>query len=158
MSQESANLAGLDKNVVFYIEQVPAPRMVRMFTEPGNRVYAHATGTGKVLLAYQPAEVLQRIVRQPGLPRLTSNTITDVDELERELEVVRRQGYAVDTGELEEAVRCLAVPVFGPDGKILAAMSVSGPAGRLDDAHIKELVPQIKGIASRFSDSLTDPV
>jgi IclR family acetate operon transcriptional repressor len=158
ISQESANLAGLDKNVVYYIEQVPAPRMVRMFTEPGNRVYAHATGTGKVLLAYQPEEVLHSIIGNTGLPRLTPNTITDVEELERQLEKVRRQGYAVDIGELEEAVHCLAVPVFGPDGKILAAMSVSGPAGRLDDVHIKELVPQIKAIASRFSDSLRGPV
>jgi IclR family acetate operon transcriptional repressor len=158
ISQESANLAGLDKNAVFYIEQVPAPRMVRMFTEPGNRVYAHATGTGKVLLAYQPKEVLHSIIRQTGLPRYTSNTITDVEELERELEVVRRQGYAMDVGELEEAVHCLAAPVFGPDGKIIVAMSVSGPAGRLDDAHIKELVPQIKEIANRFSDSLRGSV
>ena len=57
-------------------------------------------------------------------------------------------------GEMEEAVHCLAAPVLGPDGRILAAVSVSGPAGRLDDARIKELVPQIKSIADRFSQSL----
>jgi IclR family transcriptional regulator, acetate operon repressor len=154
ISQESANLAGLDKNAVFYIEQVPAPRIVRMFTEPGSRVYAHATGTGKVLLAYQPEEVVDSIIRQTRLPRITPHTITDVKELKRQLEQVRQQGCAVDAGEMEEAVHCLAAPILGPDGKILAAVSVSGPAGRLDDARIKELVPQIKSIADRFSQSL----
>jgi IclR family acetate operon transcriptional repressor len=125
-----------------------------MFTEPGSRVYAHATGTGKVLLAYQPEEVVDSIIRQTGLPRITPHTITDVKELKRQLEQVRQQGCAVDAGEMEEAVHCLAAPVLGPDGKILAAVSVSGPAGRLDDARIKELVPQIKSIADRFSQSL----
>jgi len=155
-SGESSNLASLDKNSVIYIEQVPAPRMVRMFTEPGNRVPPHATGTGKVLLAYQPQEVRDAVIRQSGLPRFTPHTITNPERLGRELDDIREQGYATDSEEMEEGVRCLAAPVFGPDGRILAAMSISGPAGRLDRDRLEELIPHIKGIADRFSQSLSD--
>jgi IclR family acetate operon transcriptional repressor len=155
VSGESSNLASLDKNSVVYIEQVPAPRMVRMFTEPGNRVPPHATGTGKVLLAYQPEEVIDAVIRQSGLPRFTPHTITNPERLGRELDYIREQGYATDSEEMEEGVRCLAAPVFGPDGRILAAMSISGPAGRLDQDRLEELIPHIKGIADMFSRSLS---
>jgi IclR family transcriptional regulator, acetate operon repressor len=154
VSRESSNLAMLDKNSVVYLEQVSAPRMVRMFTEPGNRVPPHSSGTGKVLLAYQSKESIDAIALQSGLPRFTPHTITDVEQLKRELERIREQGYALDFEEMEEGVRCLAAPVFGPEGRILAAMSVSGPASRLHEERLEELIPHIKGIASDFSMSL----
>jgi IclR family acetate operon transcriptional repressor len=154
VSQETSNLAGLDRNSVVYIEQVPAKRMVRMFTEPGNRVPAHSSGTGKVLLAYQPEETVDAIIRQNGLRRFTRHTITDEQQLKTELEHIRDQGYATDSEEMEEGVRCLAAPVFGPDGKVLAAISISGPASRLDQRRLEELIPHIKDIAGKFSRSL----
>ena len=154
VSQESSNLASLDKNAVVYIDQVSAPRMVRMFTEPGARAFPHATGTGKVLLAYQPEEVVDSIVRQNGLPRFTPHTITDAGHLKRQLHDIREQGYALDFEEREEGVRCLAAPVFGPDGRILAAVSISGPASRLDETRLQELIPHITRVADKFSHSL----
>ena len=154
VSRESSNLASLDKGSVVYIEQVPAPRMVRMFTEPGNHAPLHSTGTGKVLLAYQPREVVDLVVRQTGLPRFTSHTITDPGRLDSELELVRDRGYATDYEEMEEGVRCLAAPVFGPDGEVLAAISVSGPASRLTEERLEELIPQIKRISAALSESL----
>lgn len=157
VSQESSNLAALDKNSVVYIEQVPASRMVRMFTEPGNRVSPHASGTGKVLLACQPEDIVDSIIRQNGLPKFTSRTITDAREFKKELRRIREQGYAIDSEEMEEGVRCLAAPVFYPDGQILASISISGPAGRLDEDRIRELVPQIKRIAADLSHSLDGP-
>ncbi len=154
VSRESSNLASLEKNSVVYIEQEPAPRMVRMFTEPGNRVPPHCTGTGKVLLAYQPEEVVDAIVRQTGLPRFTPYTTTDIGRFKDELNFIYRQGYALDSEEMEEGVRCLAAPVFSPDGRILAAMSISGPAGRLAETRLEELIPHTKRIAASFSQSL----
>ena len=137
-----------------YIDQVSAPRMVRMFTEPGARAFPHATGTGKVLLAYQPEEVVDSIVRQNGLPRFTPHTITDAGHLKKQLHDIREQGYALDFEEREEGVRCLAAPVFGPDGRILAAVSISGPASRLDETRLQELIPHITRVADKFSHSL----
>ena len=155
VSQESANLAALDRNSVVYIEQVPAPRMVRMFTEPGNRVPPHASGTGKVLLAYRPPETVSAILGRGELTRFTSSTITDMGRLMEELDRIREQGYATDSEEIEEGVRCVAAPVSGAEGKVVAAISVSGPAGRLDDERLQEIIPHIKRIADEFSKSLS---
>ncbi|MDX5894000.1 IclR family transcriptional regulator [Rubrobacter radiotolerans] len=155
--QETSNLAVLDRDSVVYLDQVPAQRMVRMFTEPGNRVPPHATGTGKVLLAYQPAATVEAIANRAGLRRFTEHTITDADELRRELEKIQEQGYGLDSEEMEEGVRCVAAPVFGPDGNILAGVSISGPASRLDEARLEEIVPEIKRIAREFTESLLSP-
>ncbi|MBA3950718.1 MAG: IclR family transcriptional regulator [Rubrobacter sp.] len=154
VSRESANLAALDRNSVVYIEQVPAPRMVRMFTEPGNRVPAHASGTGKVLLAFQPPEALKAMLGRSGLARFTPHTITDMDRFLEELELIRERGYATDYEEIEEGVRCVAAPVSGVEGRVVAAISISGPAGRLEGDRLEEIVPQIKRIAADLSRSL----
>lgn len=158
VSQESANLAALDRNSVVYIEQVPAPRMVRMFTEPGNRVPPHASGTGKVLLAYQPPEAVPTILGRGELTRFTSSTITDVGQLREELDRIREQGYGMDSEEIEEGVRCVAAPVLGAEGKVVAAISISGPAGRLDGTRLEEIIPHIKRIAGELSKSLSGSV
>lgn len=154
VSQESSNLAALDRNSVVYISQVPASRMVRMFTEPGNRVASHASGTGKALLAYQPPEVVDSIVGRGDLPRFTPHTITDIKQLKEELGRIREQGYAIDSEEVEEGVRCLAAPVVGAEGRVVAAISISGPTSRLDRDRMKELIPHIKRIASDLSNNL----
>jgi IclR family acetate operon transcriptional repressor len=150
-SQETANLAVLEGNSTLYIEQVTPPRMLRIFTEPGNRAFLHAAGTGKVLLAYQDQNVIESIVRRTGLPRLTPNTISEPAALLEVLERVRTQGFAIDLEEQEEGVCCLAAPVFTPDGALLAAISVSGPAGRLGRGRLHNLVPHIKRVASALS-------
>ncbi len=155
-SQETANLAVLEGNSTMYIEQVAPVRMLRIFTEPGNRVPLHSTGTGKVLLAYQPPRLVDLILGEDPLPRQTASTITDSAQLKAELRRVRQQGYAVDYGEQEEGVRCLAAPVFSLDGNIFAAMSLSGPASRLSGKRVEDLVPQLKRISEAFSEAL-DP-
>ncbi|HZF58586.1 MAG TPA: IclR family transcriptional regulator [Rubrobacter sp.] len=154
-SQETANLAILEGNAMMYIEQVSPPaRMLRTFTEPGNRVPLHSSGTGKVLLAYQPPRLIDFIVGRAGLTRQTATTITDPGQLCSELRNIRRDGYAVDHGEQEEGVRCLAAPVFGPDGEIFASVSLSGPASRLNKRRIEGLVPDLKKIAADLSEAL----
>lgn len=154
VSQESSNLAGLEKDSIVYLEQVPASRMVRMFTEPGNRVAPHSTGSGKVILAHQPEEVVESTLQRAGMPRFTPYTIADPGGFKRELAAIRARGYALDSEEMEEGVRCMAAPVLGPDGRAIAAISLSGPVGRLGESRVEELAPHIKRIADAFSDSL----
>ncbi|MGH3089327.1 MAG: IclR family transcriptional regulator [Rubrobacteraceae bacterium] len=154
-SQETANLAILEGKSLMYIEQaVPPKRVLRIFTEPGVRVPLHATGSGKVLLAYQPPRLLDFFIGRERLSRQTVTTITDPGQLRAELARVRRRGYAVDHEEQEDGVRCVAAPVFGPDGEVFAAMSVSGPATRLDNRRIERLVPDLKRVASDLSAAL----
>ncbi len=155
-SQETANIAVLEGNATVYVEQVAPARMLRIFTEPGNRVPLHSSGTGKVLLAYQPPRLVDFVLGSKELTRQTASTITDRAQLWAELQRILNQGYAVDQGEQEEGVRCLAAPVFGPDGAIFGAMSLSGPASRLHGNRVDELVPQLKRIAHAFSETF-DP-
>lgn len=153
VSQETANLAVLDGTNVVYIAQVAAPRRLRMFTRVGNLVLPHASAVGKVLLAFGPRADAEHILDHTGLPRRTAATITNRARFLAELDTVAQQGFAVDTGEEEEAVRCLAVPVFVAGGSA-AAMSVSGPAARLESHDQDQLVAEMTRIASALSASL----
>ena len=155
VSQETANLAILEGNSAIYIEQVAPPtRMLRIFTEPGNRVPLHACGTGKVLLAYQTPRLVELLIGRLDMARYTASTITDPGQLRSELRQIRRQGYAVDFGEQEDGVRCLAAPVFGADDEIFAAMSLSGPSSRLESKRAESLVPHIKRISTALTEEL----
>ena len=158
VSQETANLAILESNSAAYIEQVAPPnRMLRTFTEPGNRVSLHACGSGKVLLAYQQPRLAELLIERLDMVKHTASTITDLGQLRSELQQVRRQGYAVDYGEQEDGVRCLAAPVFGTDGDIFAAMSLSGPSSRLESKRAESIVPHLKRIATALTKKLEAP-
>ena len=149
---ETANLALLDGDRVVYAAQVPGRHAMRMFTEVGRRVRLHSTGVGKVLLAQLPAEGARALLLHAGMPARTPRTVTDVDRLLAELPTIRAQGYAVDDGEQETGVRCLAVPVpAGGD----AALSVSGPEGRLPVDAVPRLAPVLQAVAAALAAELT---
>jgi IclR family transcriptional regulator, acetate operon repressor len=156
LSGETANLALLEGEHVVYVANVPSRHRMRMFTEVGNRVLPHCTAVGKVLLAHLPEPHAERILRRSGLPRRTADTVTDLGELLDQLSGVRKHGYAVDHGEEEVGVRCVAVPVLD-DHSAIAAMSVSGPQTRLSTAAGMRLIPRMQQIADRFAAELSDP-
>ena len=144
-SGESANLAVLEGDEVTYVAQVQSQRTVRMFTEVGSRVTAHSTATGKALLSTLDERELAAVVRRHGLPGRTRSTLTDPEGLRRELDRVRARGYAMDDQEHEVGVRCVAVPL--PDPSLRTALSLSGPAARLDDATVARCVPLMRRAA-----------
>ena len=140
---ETANLAMLDLDRVAYVAQVPSTRhTVRMFTEVGRRVYAHCTGVGKALLAELPDADVRRLLDAAGMPATTPHTITDVDRMLEELAAIRERGYAVDDGEQELGVRCVAVAVTRT-----TAVSVSGPASRVTRRSVPALA-EVLGTAA----------
>ena len=142
---ETANLAMLDVDRVVYVAQAPSSRhTMRMFTEVGRRVYAHCTGVGKALLAQLPERDVRRLVASAGMPATTEHTITDVDRLLEELAAVRTRGYAVDDGEQELGVRCVAVAV---PGTLSTAVSVSGPASRVTKESVASLAETLQATA-----------
>src|SRR5580693_541308 len=146
---ETANLAMLDGDEVVYIAQVPSPHSMRMFTEPGRRVRPHCTAVGKALLAQLPVEQARALLERDGMPAFTPTTITDPDLLIAHLEVIRKQGYAVDEGEQEIGVRCFAVAV--PDAPASLAVSTSGPQARMTDEAAARIVPALKQAALQVS-------
>jgi len=102
----------------------------------------HCTGVGKAALAFQPEETIERIIKL-GLPAFTRHTITDPKALRSELAVTRERGYALDLGEVEPSVRCVAAPIRNTSGKVIAAISVSGNVKRLPDERLHALAPQV---------------
>jgi len=149
---ETANMAMLDGDRVVYAAQVPSRHSMRMFTEVGRRVHLHCTGVGKVLLAQMPPEVARRLLVQGGMPARTDRTVTDPDELLAQLPGVAEQGYALDDGEQEAGVRCVAVPV--PGGLAAGVISVSGPAGRLGLDAVPRVVPLLQSAAAALATEL----
>ena len=157
MYNETVNLATLDGSEVVYVDQVESTNIVvvRMFARAGNRGPAHCTGSGKVLLAGLADEQLEELIKTIKLDKFTNETITDPDMLRKELARVHIEGYALDLGERDEGVRCVAAPILGFDGKVAAAISISGPSNRITTSFIKnELVDVIKEAARNISQQL----
>ncbi|MCW2847503.1 MAG: IclR family transcriptional regulator [Marmoricola sp.] len=142
---ETANLAMLDGDQVAYVAQVPGRHSMRMFTEVGRRVQPHCTAVGKALLASSADADVRALLRRTGLARHTPHTLTEPEEFLAELVQVRRRGYAVDEGEQEVGVRCVAVAV--PGNSLRLAISVSGPAPRMSDALLTDAVPVLQATA-----------
>lgn len=153
LSGETANLAVLEGDFVVYVAQVPSPRRLRMFAEVGRRVLPHSTAVGKALLAGRGAAEAMAVFERTGMPRRTPNTITDAARMLAELDRVKERGYATDLGEEELGVHCLAVPVRDGD-RVVAAMSVSGPAERIDALDRDELAEGMRKIALDFGREL----
>lgn len=128
---ETANLAILDKYEVVYLDQVESSNIIKMLARPGTRAPAYCTGTGKVLLAFLNESRLNNYLHEVPLLPYTATTIIEPFQLRQELEQIRNQGFALDQGEREEDVRCVAAPVLNHKNSVIAAISISGPANRL---------------------------
>ncbi len=149
---ESANLAMLDGDRVVYLAQAPGRHAMRMFTEPGRRVDAHCTAVGKAMLARLPERRVRQILERSRMPRYTAATITDPDAMVDHLATVRRQGYAIDDGEQEVGVRCVAAALAV--GRVCAAVSVSGPTTRMTPGSVRDVAAHVIRTAERLSQEL----
>jgi IclR family acetate operon transcriptional repressor len=159
-SGETANLVTMSEREVVYLDQVASMHLVKMFTAPGMRAPLYCTGTGKLMLAYKPAPFIESILAAP-MKRFTAKTIVSRVALENELNNIRKNGYAVDDEEMEEGVRCLAVPIFDRRRQCVGALSVSGPTTRLTAERVTKLAPTARGVAEELSRQLgfeTEPL
>ncbi len=154
-TRETANLVVLDDLAAVYIETVPSPQVVRLFTAVGNRVPLHATGAGKCLLAALPAAKRDALLDRLELRSFTPHTIVDRAVLQRALDEARERGFVIDDEEYDDGVRCVAVPVGGMSDAI-AAISVSAPANRLARQRCLELVPLLRRSAQELAASVRD--
>lgn len=149
---ETVNLSVLNRGEVVYIDQVESPNIVKMFAKPGTRGPAYCTASGKVLLAALPPGDLNKIVKENKFYKYTDRTVTDPELLKKELAKVKQRNYAIDLGELEEGVQCVAAPIRNHEGKTIAAISVSGPAVRISQGFPQaELIKLIIEAANRIS-------
>ena len=153
-SGETAHLAVLAGPEVVYLDRLESPHMMRIFTRAGRRRAAHATSSGKCLLAYGGADDVATAIAG-GLPRLAPRTITSKQQLHRTLREVRARGYAISIEESAPGVVSAAAPVFDGGGACVAAVSVAGPAARMPTESLDRFVRMVVIAGGDISRALT---
>jgi len=151
---ETIQLAILQGREVLYIGKQEGTQWVRLASEVGTRLPAHATSLGKCLLAWLPENELERLLAEGPLVALTPRTITDPEALRAELAQVRAQGFAIDRGETLPDVWCFGAPVRDAHGVVVAALSISVPVTRISGERVEELVRAARAAADELSRQL----
>jgi DNA-binding IclR family transcriptional regulator len=147
---ETVNIAILDGDGVVNISEVRGTAAISSHNWVGQRTPVHATSSGKVLLAFASEPVRASLLRPP-LQRYTEATVTDAGQLERELGDVVRRGWAGTVQEYEVGLNALAAPVRDADGRVVAAVSLSGPSFRLGSEVLDDLAPVVVAATEALS-------
>ena len=152
-TKETVHLAVLDQMEIVYIEKLQGLHPIGLMgSRVGGRAPVYCTGVGKVLLAYETLDVIKQYFLRRKLQRFTENTITSSTALISELASIRDQGYALDHGEHEFQVYCVATPIFDMKGDVIAGLSISGPADRMEPIESnREIIEKAKQTANNIS-------
>jgi len=147
---ETAELDVRIRDQLVLIDQVSGANAVYLYSHPGSAMpYFHATAPGKIYFAHMGKEKLLKAVNKLGLPRLTPHTIQDIGQLEKEIEKIRIDGYAVDIEEMREGVARVAAPVHDLEDRVVACLAIACPAFRMNDPNTRyrygTVVKQIAG-------------
>lgn len=153
---ETVHLAALEGPQVVYCDKVEPPEGHPVSTAIGMRLDAHAIGVGKAVLAWIEPNEVRQLYRQHPPHAHTARTITNVDALLRELATIRNQGYATDEGEMIPGLTSVAAPIMNSLGRAVVALSVSGPASRMDAARVVRLAGRVTATASELSAYIID--
>lgn len=138
--QQPVNLSMRQGDEIIYVERAYSERSgMQVVRAIGGRAPLHLTSVGKLFLSADDAPRIRAYATRTGLHGQTKNSITQLPALERELAKVRQLRYAQDNEELELGVRCMACGVYDDQGKLVAGLSISAPASRLDDAWLSQL-------------------
>ena len=144
---ESCNITALSGGEVVYLDRVETAAPLRFYLHPGSRVPAHCSASGKVFLAQLSAEQRRRLLAHAPLEKYTAKTITQLGKLEREIERVQQDGYALDDEEFLPGLLCIGVPVPSPTGLSNLCIAVQAPSIRLSSTKAKQLLPALRRAA-----------
>jgi DNA-binding IclR family transcriptional regulator len=137
---------------VVYVECLAAIHPVKMYGEPGTRLPLHATSQGKAILAYLPAFMTDRLLRQMEFEVFTQKTISDAADLQVELQQVRERGFAMNLEEREPGVMSVAAPILDPSGQAVAAVCIGAPTLRVSEG---DLVARFAPMVMRAGDEIS---
>ena len=150
---ESCNLTALSGGEVVYLDRVETAAPLRFYLHPGSRVPVHCSASGKVFLAQMTREQRRRLLGAAPLERCTANSVTDLDQLEREMKKVQRDGCAIDDEEFLPGLLCLAVLVPTVDGqRSNLCVAVQAPIVRLPVAKARRLLPALQRAARKLGE------
>ena len=150
MFNETINLGILAEGQVVYIDMIEANRALRMQARIGDRHPLHSTSLGKAMLAFLPDPKRQNLL-EGSLKAITVKTVTDRAALRRQIEDVRRKGYAIEIGENEDGSMCIGVPITDESGESVAALSLSAPERRMTPDITRKAIAALRGAADRIS-------
>ncbi len=140
VTQQPVNLSMRQGDEIVYIERAFSERSgMQVVRAIGGRAPLHLTSVGKLFLAADDPQRVRAYAARTGLNGHTKNSLTQLNALEKELSKVRQYGNAHDNEELELGVRCMAAGIYDDQGALVAGLSISAPAGRLDDAWLPKL-------------------
>jgi len=149
--QQPVNLSIRQGDEIIYIERAYSERSgMQVVRAIGGRAPLHLTSVGKLFLATDDPQRVRAYATRTGLSGHTKNSLTELSALERELSKVRQYGYAHDNEELELGVRCMAAGVYDDQGTLVAGLSISAPASRLED----EWLPKLQATTHEISTTL----
>lgn len=152
--QETAHLAVLSRGDVIYIDKVDGPLSIGINSQVGGRNPSYCTGVGKILLSGLTDEQVAKLYEGKDFVRYTEKTVASVEQLLQDVHSIRKQGYAFDKEEFEIGLQCAAVPIRDAAGNIVAAISLSGPAHRLTDSKLEQVVSRMLQMAQQISGRL----
>lgn len=156
---EVVNVSVLDKTsqnyprTILILKEESPDQILRVNPIVGSSSGSHYSAVGKCLLAFSPEKVLDKF-KTKELPIYTKNTISNWDDLLKELEDVRIKGYAIDNEELEIGLTCVAAPILDKENNVIAAISISGPTSRIRSDKFEAIVSEVKTIAWKISNLL----
>jgi IclR family transcriptional regulator, acetate operon repressor len=154
LTRETANLAVVDDQSIIVLTRIESREIMRSLTKVGGRVAMVASGVGKAVLATYSDEDVNAVICRQGMPRLTEKSIVRPGELFRELQTIRRQGYAVDDEEARMGLRCVAAVVYSDCSEPLAAISVSGMTSRITDDRLPTIGKTVREVAAELTVAL----
>lgn len=151
LTQQPVNLSMRQGDEIIYVERAYSERSgMQVVRAIGGRAPLHLTSVGKLFLAFDDPQRLRSYATRTGLVGQTRNSITQMPILERELSKARQYGFARDNEELEMGVRCMAAGIYDDQNKLVAGLSISAPADRLEEHWLTKL----QSTASEISKSL----
>jgi IclR family acetate operon transcriptional repressor len=154
LTRETANLAVVDDEFIIVLTRMESREIMRSLTQVGGRVAMVTSGVGKAVLATYSDEDVGAVIRHHGMPRLTEKSIVRPSDLFRELEKIRKQGFALDDEEACMGLRCIAAVVYNDCAEPLAAISVSGMTSRLTDHRLPEVGQIVREVAGELTVAL----
>ena len=151
---ETVQLTILDQTEVIYVAREDGTQPVQLASNIGGRLPAYATASGKVLLAALPDESLDALYARRPLPTLTARTLSSLNQLKPELQLVRERGYAHDDQETSEGLECFAAPIYDRTGQVAAGISISFLSARATPEHVQHIIALVRRGAQSISEQM----
>ncbi|AKL94153.1 transcriptional regulator KdgR [Clostridium aceticum] len=154
VTNEVVHLVVREGTEIVYIDKVESDNKIRMHSRIGTRSPMYCTSVGKAIMAYLSEEEVEGIWQDSEIKRFTQYTITDLQEMKKNLTKIRELGYALDEEENELGIRCIGSPIFAHNGEVCGAISVSGPTIRVTKQAIQNFKNYILEYSMKISKEL----